>query len=63
MVEFKLNDKGAYSPIITKDQNAVAYDYTKNALEGRMDYSKTQEKPASIRVNTGDKKMLILNLH
>ncbi len=56
MVEFKLNEKGAYSPIITKAQNEAAVKYTTDAIEGRMNYSKTLDEPVKVTVNTGDKK-------
>lgn len=56
MVKFALNDKGAYSPFLTKAQDEEAYNYTKQAIEGRMDYSKTKEKPASVRISTSGKK-------
>jgi hypothetical protein len=50
MVEFKLNEKGAYSPIITKAQNEAAVKYTTDAIVGRMNYSKTLDEPKPMKV-------------
>jgi hypothetical protein len=55
LLRFSLNDKGAYSPFLTDTQKKEAYDYTKDAIEGRMTYSKTLDEPVKVTVNTGAK--------
>ena len=57
LIKFALNDKGAYSPLLTKDQDSEAIKYTKENIISRMDYSKTLEKPARVTVNTGEGKL------
>lgn len=56
LVKFALNDKGAYSPFLTKEQKDAAYNYTKDNIVGRIDYSKTLDEPVRVTVNNGDKK-------
>jgi hypothetical protein len=55
LIKFEINSKGAYSPILTDGQKKEAYDYTKESIVGRMDYSKTQEKAPQVRISTGKK--------
>lgn len=57
LVKFALNDKGAYSPFLTKEQKDAAYEYTKENIVGRMDYSKTLDEPKTT-ANAGDKNKL-----
>jgi hypothetical protein len=55
LIKFEINSKGAYSPMLTDGQKKEAYDYTKESIVGRMDYSKTLDEPRVSRSSTPKK--------
>lgn len=56
LIKFEINSKGAYSPVLDETLRQEAYDIARDNIVGRMDYSKTKEKPTQVKISSGNKK-------